>query len=791
MTLPAPRLDSRSFAQLIEEARARIPRYTPEWTNFNESDPGMALVELHAWMTETILYELNRVPDLNYIKFLDLIGITPNPARPARTELAFTLDKLDRPTDALSVTIPMATRVAVDDPDIKQDISFETNRTLIAINADFGMVVAPHLRDALTRALVTGYDQGATWLHFFDPFGATPAPGACLYLGLVLRPKLAKDRALYVTDALPAIPLDLYADLVAVGDAQPGGVAVEGIPTHSCAAGGLAGPQIEWQIYTGPSEPAGWSDDSDSGWTRLGVTADGTGGLARSGHIVLELPVGATPVDPRRLPLGFWREFGQLKPPASFEELILVILDLEDVTRMDGLWARMGITDATVLSEIAACGNEPAQVAALLVDLPADALPDPKRIPAADWAAIDPDLATALPMDDVGYRHLYWVRAKYRADPEPGAPRPGRLRQLRLNTVPATQGLTRLEDRLGRSNGRPGQVFTLPAVPVLIDPASNAPDLALVVGGDPDWVRVDDFYDTTPDSRVYLLDPGSGRITFGDGLRGRIPVADAAILAARTRVGGGAIGNVGPGAIAKLKGQLRGVKSVTNFRAAHDGSDAETLDAVRLRAPHDLRHRDRAVSSDDFTDLAMTTPGVALHRVVPLPRRAIDADGNIVPRDGAVTLVLLPRVDRPKPAPTAAQFAAVCRWLEPRRLVTTELHLTGPTWIDITDISLTMRVSDGHDLAVVGGAVQDAIMAFLDPFTGGTDGGGWLFGEAIHHADLYDRILGIPGLRRVWDLKIVTPDHLDGNALTDRTPIADGALPFLSRDRIRLAVGYG
>ena len=83
MPLPTPNLDDRSFEQLVAEARARIPRYTPEWTNFNDADPGMTLVKLHAWMTETILYRLNRLPDLNYIKFLELLNVPPRPAEAA------------------------------------------------------------------------------------------------------------------------------------------------------------------------------------------------------------------------------------------------------------------------------------------------------------------------------------------------------------------------------------------------------------------------------------------------------------------------------------------------------------------------------------------------------------------------------------------------------------------------------------------------------------------------------------------------------------------------------------
>ena len=112
MPLTAPVLDTRRFDDLVREARERIPRYTPDWTNFNDSDPGMTLVQLHAWMTETILYELNRVPDLNYIKFLQLLGIELSPARPARAELTFALAL----PNVEVVAVPRRARVACRTP---------------------------------------------------------------------------------------------------------------------------------------------------------------------------------------------------------------------------------------------------------------------------------------------------------------------------------------------------------------------------------------------------------------------------------------------------------------------------------------------------------------------------------------------------------------------------------------------------------------------------------------------------------------------------------------------------
>ena len=95
MPLTAPNLDDRRFQDIMDEARTLIPGYCPEWTDHNLSDPGIALVELFAWLTETMLYRLNQVPDRNYVKFLDLMGVKLREPRPARPH-APALEELER-----------------------------------------------------------------------------------------------------------------------------------------------------------------------------------------------------------------------------------------------------------------------------------------------------------------------------------------------------------------------------------------------------------------------------------------------------------------------------------------------------------------------------------------------------------------------------------------------------------------------------------------------------------------------------------------------------------------------
>lgn len=75
MPLPIPNLDDRTFDQLVTEGRSLIPRYTKTWTNHNPSDPGITLMEMLAYLTETGIYQLNQVPPASLEQFLRLIDI--------------------------------------------------------------------------------------------------------------------------------------------------------------------------------------------------------------------------------------------------------------------------------------------------------------------------------------------------------------------------------------------------------------------------------------------------------------------------------------------------------------------------------------------------------------------------------------------------------------------------------------------------------------------------------------------------------------------------------------------
>jgi baseplate J-like protein len=129
--LDSPNLDDRLWQDIVNEATALIPYYNPEWTDHNRSDLGITLVELFAWLVEGMIYRLNRVPDKNFIEFLNLIGITRDPQTPATAMLTYRMAPLSAP-----LLLAKGNQVATPQTDTDQAIVFETDEgvQLLPIN---------------------------------------------------------------------------------------------------------------------------------------------------------------------------------------------------------------------------------------------------------------------------------------------------------------------------------------------------------------------------------------------------------------------------------------------------------------------------------------------------------------------------------------------------------------------------------------------------------------------------------------------------------------------------------
>jgi predicted phage baseplate assembly protein len=256
-----PRIDDRRYEDILAEVRTRIARYTPEWnpswTDVNDSDPGYTMLQVFAWLGEMLTYRMNQVPELNYLKFLQLIGLELNPAEPAQADITFPmLADFDLP----STIIPMGTQVSAESPDGGTPIIFETERAVTALTARLESLQA---FDGYSFTSVS--EQNNQAVDGFQPFGPKPRDGAALYLGFSYPP----DSPL--TD-FPNVAFGL-AFFVKQSTNKPA--------AYACGAQSsmlIPPARIVWEFWNG------------SAWRSMDLLQDDTTAFTRSGQVYLKLP---------------------------------------------------------------------------------------------------------------------------------------------------------------------------------------------------------------------------------------------------------------------------------------------------------------------------------------------------------------------------------------------------------------------------------------------------------------------------------------------------------------------
>jgi predicted phage baseplate assembly protein len=136
MALPAPNLDDRRFQQFVDDAKRYLQERAPEWTDHNVSDPGVTLIETIAYMADQLVYRLNRVPDKNYVAFLNLLGVTRFPPGAARVPLTFWLSA---PLDH-TVNVRAGAEVAAERTGTEDAIVFATLADLRIVSCELKAV---------------------------------------------------------------------------------------------------------------------------------------------------------------------------------------------------------------------------------------------------------------------------------------------------------------------------------------------------------------------------------------------------------------------------------------------------------------------------------------------------------------------------------------------------------------------------------------------------------------------------------------------------------------------------
>lgn len=735
MSLRPPRLDDRRYDDLREELIRRIPVHAPEWTDHNPADPGITLLELFAELGETLLERFNRVPEAARLAFLKLLGIDPYPARVARAMVRLELP-LATSTPILVPWGPLEERLVL----TAGEVPFQALEEITVLPLELQTWVKRPVRIPWDPALLI--DQLA-----------------------LLNSHLERSR-----EELSADSLETYE---AIPLAAPDG----GVPPGPLSTAGTIDSHL-WLCLLAPKKLLRKQHQDDDLASLRKALADQVLSLG------VEVDTGLCgPTDLRRC------------PDPGGEDARWPLRWAISTGTFRGRMARVDRAHYERLEVLSDGTDGFRRSGTVRLRLPARAADGTVAI--GDWSATslappDPDLLGVgdlpprIENEEDAARVLAWIRVGRRNPSH----LPLKVRWLAANVLPVEQAVTSpAPELLGFGDARPNQEVALAHRPVVV--GSEEVQVNGTLGWET-WQPVPDLALAGPDDPFYRLDPEAGTFQFGDGVHGRIPLPGQAIRCRTYRHGGGVRGNVGAGRINRSRsGPSHALRlKATNPLPASGGADAETVAEASARLPLVLRHNDRAVARDDFADLALETPCADIGRAHCLPRHLPQQREDEVP--GVVTLILIPAYDPlhpDEPVPNRDQLRRVCAWLEPRRLVTTELFITPPTYVPFS-CSVAVEAEPGAGEETLRRHVELALrqaMAPLPPF--GPDGGGWPFGRAVSERDLEAAVLRVQGVRLVIGVLMSgrTVDPL--GRLSDATalqvlPLESWQLPSLREVRV-------
>jgi predicted phage baseplate assembly protein len=280
-----PIIDDRRYDEIVEEIKTRIARYTPEWqpvwNDYNDSDPGITLAQLVAWMSEMMLYRMAKVPELNYLKFLELIGIELQAAQPARVDVTFPV--LDSATVPY-VDVPPRTQVSAAADDDGPPLVYETEKSLRALTA--GIQSLQVFDGAVHRDITAESELRQPFL----PFAELAVVDSALVLGLGFPSAYPKP------DEFPATTFELSVYT------QGEGVTRSIVTCGFVQSVAYAPAKVLWEYWNGAE------------WQRLDALKDETLAFTRAGTVTLRTPtvgmmkrdyVGTYPSDGSK-PKLFW-----------------------------------------------------------------------------------------------------------------------------------------------------------------------------------------------------------------------------------------------------------------------------------------------------------------------------------------------------------------------------------------------------------------------------------------------------------------------------------------------------
>lgn len=714
MTIPLPNLDDRRWADLVDEGRALIPFYAPQWTDHNAHDPGITLIELLAWIAEMDLYQLNRIPDAHRWKFLALMGIVPQPPQPAYTVLALALKP-----GAEQLNLPAKTEWTIADPN---EIPIRL-RSLKSIH-----VIANELKAIQYQQRQQFYDlTGASRRgEVIELLSDNPQVETMLYLGLsqalpvgvpvsfyfavvgsaaaaAERSRLLQERQRQ-RQACQSQRSLLSCDLEALAPEALSEESAEPLEHHSV--------QTVWEFLNALGE---WEIlDPD-----MGSVVDDTRSFTLSGSVEVTLPreMTAQSIGEVDAPYFYLRcrvVAGQYDAAPLLETLVLNGVLAEQAVSI--------VTPMAIAPEAHITGDRPSPNQSIRLHL---TLNEDQQISAIEFRP-----------DDDSYPSFRLLN--YTDD------------QLTLDAA-----------FLGIGTGEPWQQLHIPDAPISLGRVI----LQTQEGAHwQQWELRPDFDASGRSDAHVVLDPDSGIVTAGNGDRGRVFPRGALIFAmcdgTRAEAGNGRAKRRGrltnslhnQASISNIDDAQQRLVKVYNAIACQGGVSQESLSQASARALDQLEQPVSAVTLTDCEQLALATPGTQIARVA--------AKANLVSSlpclkaSGVITVLVLPHLPLNRPLPSLGLQQAVTAYLASRRMIGTRIAIASPTYVEVA-VHAKIKACPRIKTAQLQQHIIMALNGFFHPLTGGPEGQGWPFGRDVYRSEVLQVIDQIPGVDYVMALELL------------------------------------
>lgn len=670
MALISPILDDRTYEQLREELVERIPAYAPEWTNHNESDPGIALLELFAYLGESVLYRFNQIPDATKIAFLRLLGVTPRTARPARALVAASTDIAD------GVAIPRDT---------------EAKAGSISFSATADTQVWPLECVAAGKALVPEASTRAEEDRRFDAWHR------------VERDEPLENALFYETIVVPADPTGQDAEALDVSATADKMLWVALLSTDSTRVESIRGRSVFLGIaFDAPVAP-------DFDLENLGKPAHSEH-ARRYGEDLRAEP-----------PAMLWRLWNGPSPQPAKPSAFVTLEVGSDTTR--GM-TMTGVVEVLLPEQLPDIGDP------LAPTLGGDGSPPP------------------LPDEKQAARVIAWLQiSRPKADHVNDVI--GKVSWVGVNVVEVRQSRKATPELIGTGTGDSDQRYALAHNLVL--PGTVQLQVEEVDDWH-DWREVESYATPGPEHRTYTLDPAAGAIRFGGY---RVPQAGQQIRVLTYEYCAGSAGNMAAKSISAIG--VGGLKGVGNPFPATGGADAASLSDALDEVPASVHRRERAVIADDFRDFAREVDGVGRAEVLPW----LHPDTPATKAAGVISVIVFPEIDLANPnapQPDYALLRRVARYLDERRLMTAEIYVIPPTYLQIA-ISVGLVVKSGYQVDAVRQWVELILRQYLAPLPPyGPDGGGWPVQRTVRKAELEAVSVQVEGVDYLSGLTLSKPE---------------------------------